>query len=395
MRHVWVLATLLTAMNVAGAAVGDDEFTLYELRAPDSHRFAITYDVTTSKEGDRFFLNPIRPGSIASDERVLDRASGRPLRFEVVTGKQARAAGLTKEAVKDEDQFVKVELASPVPKDGERRIRIFKTYTDPKSYSAEGDRIVFERGLFIRRNAVLLPAGYELVSSSVPAIASLDKDGRVKVSFVNDRDDALPVKVVGRRLPSAVSAAAPADFHRAEQDREITYWLLAPETGQFRISHDFTVTRPGQASVHSFVRKGSTVTQSTVVDLDTGQTLKTYNVTGKAVNALGYYPDPAADDSVVVQADLPAPLAEGQSVRVRVIETYTDTERYFVKDGELVWDRTLGRPFDEVMLPAGWVLASVSVPAIVSLDAEGRVACRFVNPRNDEIHVVLKARRRP
>jgi len=391
MKPSWVLAGVVV---LAGSAAADDEFTLYELLAPDSHRFAITYDVTTSKEGDRFFLNPIRPGSVASDERVVDQATGRPLKFEVTNGKQARAAGLTRETVKDEDQFLKVELSGPVPKDGERRIRIFKTYTDAKSYFAEGDRIVFDRPLFIRRNAVVLPAGYELVSTSVPGVASLEKDGRAKVSFVNDRDDALPVKIVGRRLPTSVSGA-PADVHRAEQDREITYWLLAPETGQFRISHDFTVSRPGQRSVHSFVRKGSTVGQAAVIDLDTGQALKTSNVTGKEVNALGYYPEPTADDSVVVQADLPAPVGEGQSVRVRVIETYTDTERYFVKDGELVWDRTLGRPFNVVTLPAGWMLTSVSIPAVVTLDDEGRVACRFVNPRNDEIHVVLKARRRP
>jgi hypothetical protein len=200
--------------------------------------------------------------------------------------------------------------------------------------------------------------------------------------------------VLAALVPGAV-ADAQTPLHRAEQDREITYWLLAPESGQFRISHDFTVSRPGQRSVHSFVRKGSTVTQAVVIGLDTGQTLKTYNVTGKEVNALGYYPDPTPDDTVVVQADLPHSLAEGESARVRVVETYTDSERYFVKDGQLVWDRTLGRPSNVVVLPAGWMLESVSVPAVVSLDQEGRVACRFVNPRNDEIHVVLKARRRP
>ena len=200
---------------------------------------------------------------------------------------------------------------------------------------------------------------------------------------------------VAALLGCAVPAAAQTAFHRAEQDREITYWLLAPESGQFKISHDFTVTRRGQRSVHSFVRKGSTVTQATVVDLDTGQTLQTHNVAGKDVNALGYYPEPTPDDTVVVQADLPRPVGEGETARVRVIETYTDTERYFVKEGELVWDRTLGRPWNVVVLPAGWMLSSVSVPAVVSLDEEGRVACRFVNPRNDEVHVVLKARRRP
>ena len=182
--------------------------------------------------------------------------------------------------------------------------------------------------------------------------------------------------------------------HRAEQDREITYWLLAPDTHQFKISHDFNVTRVGQKSVHSFVRKGSIVTDSEIFDLDTGEKLKTFKVTGREVNALNYYPEPTADDTVVVQGDLPHPVGQGESVRVRVVETYTDPKSYTLKGGELVWDRTLGRPRDAVVLPAGWALSGVSVPAIISLDPEGRVMCRFANPRNDEIHVVLKAKPR-
>jgi hypothetical protein len=185
-----------------------------------------------------------------------------------------------------------------------------------------------------------------------------------------------------------------AQFHRAEQDREIHYWLLDPDSHQFRISHDFTIDRPGQKYVHSFVRKGSVVSKSTVIDLNTGKELPTYNVTGKSVNALGYYPQPSDPDMVVVQADFDHALAAGESVRVRVIETYTDPAGYTMRDSELVWDRTLGRPFDDVTLPAGWKLSSVSVPAIVSIDSEGRVKCTFTNTRNDEIHVVLKARKR-
>ena len=185
-----------------------------------------------------------------------------------------------------------------------------------------------------------------------------------------------------------------AQFHRAEQDREIHYWLLDADSHQFRISHDFTVSKPGQKYVHSFVRKGSVVTKSVVIDLNTGKQLGTYNVTGKSVNALGYYPTPTDPESVVVQGDLDHSLAEGESVRVRVIETYTDPVGYRIEDGELVWDRTLGRPYNDVALPAGWMLTSVSVPAIISLDSEGRVVCRFTNPRNDEIHVVVKGRRR-
>lgn len=191
-----------------------------------------------------------------------------------------------------------------------------------------------------------------------------------------------------------LSLSLTAQQHRAEQDREITYWLLPPETHQFRISHDFNVTRAGQASVHSFVRKGSIVNESQIFDLDTGERLKTYNVSGKSVNALKYYPNPVPDNSVAVQADLPHPIGPGESVRVRVIETYTDPQSYTENNGELVWDRTLGRPRNIAILPAGWYLTGVSVPAIISLDNEGRVVCRFTNPRNDEIHVVLKARLR-
>jgi hypothetical protein len=185
-----------------------------------------------------------------------------------------------------------------------------------------------------------------------------------------------------------------AQFHRAEQDREIHYWLLDPDSHQFRISHDFKVSKPGQKYVHSFVRKGSVVTKSVVIDLNSGKQLETYNVTGKSVNALGYYPTPTDPDSVVVQGNLDHALARGESVRIRVIETYTDPVGYRIEAGELVWDRTLGRPYNDVALPPGWTLTSVSVPAIILLDAEGLVVCRFTNPRNDEIHVVVKARRR-
>lgn len=186
-----------------------------------------------------------------------------------------------------------------------------------------------------------------------------------------------------------------AQLHRAEQDREIRYWLDDPATHRFRISHDFTVSRPGQSSVHSFVRKGSTVSpDAKMFNLDTGEALPTRSVSGKSVNALGYYPTPTDDDSVVVQADLPAPLGENQSVRIRCTESYTDAAGYTAKDGELVWIRTLGRPLNYVTLPAGWMLTSVNTPAVISLDTEGRVTLRFTNPRNDELAVTLKARRR-
>jgi hypothetical protein len=197
-------------------------------------------------------------------------------------------------------------------------------------------------------------------------------------------------------LVGVTLSAQQESFHRAEQDRTISYWLLDPATHQFFISHDFTVTRVGQKYVHSFVRKGSVVSpDAKMFDLDSGAELKTYSVKGKDVNELGYYPNKVEPDSIAVQGDLRHAIAEGQSARIRVRETYTDPVGYIVKDGELVWTRTLGRPVNFVTLPAGWMLSSLNVPAVISLDEEGRIKLRFTNTRNGDLAIEIKARRRP
>ena len=193
-----ILAILLLACL---PAVASDEFTLYELLPPETHQFAITYDVTTTREGAQFFFNPVRPGSTASKERVIARSSGKDLKFELVSGREAKTTGLVSPKAADDAQFIKVYLPAPVPKGGETRIRIFKTYTDAPSYSVKDGQLVFERPLGIKRNVVVLPAGWELTGSASPAMVSIGADGRIRVSFVNDRDDELPVKITARRLP--------------------------------------------------------------------------------------------------------------------------------------------------------------------------------------------------
>lgn len=181
------LVIVLVALALATPLSAKDDFTLYDLLAPESHQFAIVYDTTEARAGAEFFFNPIRRGSVATKERVLDRATGKELPFDVVT--------------KDGEQFIRVHLAKPVPKNGETRIRILKTYTDAASYFVKDGQLVFARPLGIKRNVVLLPKGWELIECASPAIVSTDADGRVRVSFLNDRDDQLPVKIVARRLP--------------------------------------------------------------------------------------------------------------------------------------------------------------------------------------------------
>ena len=190
--------------------------------------------------------------------------------------------------------------------------------------------------------------------------------------------------------------AQDSPFHRAEDDREITYWLLDPASHQFRFSHDFNITKAGQKHAHSFVRKGSTVSDDiTFIDLDSGKSLKTKKTTGKEVNALGYYTEKTDDEDVVVEGTLFAPVPAGGSVRIRVMETYTDAPRYFVdKNGELVWDRTFGRSRNVMKLPPDWMLISCNIPAIIHEDEKGLLTLTFTNPRNDELHVIVRARKR-
>ena len=128
-------------------------------------KFKIIYDITAVRPGATAFFNPIRKGSIASDESVTDLATGRPLKFQQVTGEAA------KRELPDADvgnDYIRVELARPVPADGgEGRIRIEKTYEDAKSYHPDGAAIVFERGLGIKKNAVVLPKGYVLSPATI------------------------------------------------------------------------------------------------------------------------------------------------------------------------------------------------------------------------------------
>ena len=204
MRHAWpivgfVLVTVHTGTPAAAQPAESDDYTRYELLAPETAQFRIVYEVTATAPGAAFYFNPIRKGSEATDEAVYDRMSGKPLRFQVVGGADARAAGQANAEL--EGRYIKVHLPRPVPSGGELRLRIDKTYRDPKSYFVEGDRLVFARSLGIRRNSVVLPPGHELVACNVPAQVLQEADGRIKVSFMNPGPDAASVVVRARRLP--------------------------------------------------------------------------------------------------------------------------------------------------------------------------------------------------
>lgn len=157
--------------------------------------------------------------------------------------------------------------------------------------------------------------------------------------------------------------------------------------------HDYTETRPGVASYVNVVRAGSSVSAPSARNLDTGESLRFDVLTGAAISAanLDVANVTAATQAVVFRF---APVAAGASVRLRMSETYTDSARYRVVNDELIWDRAFGRPTNAVVLPAGWVLTNSAIPATVSTLPDGRVRLDFINPRPDEIAVLITARRR-
>jgi hypothetical protein len=182
---------------------------------------------------------------------------------------------------------------------------------------------------------------------------------------------------------------------RASQDREILYELQAPESHAFRITHDYTARRAGEKYYFNVVRAGSHVSDPESIDLDSGEKLKWETLTGKQVKGRGLPVEDVKDDSEVVVTHLARALTEGTTNRLRLKETYTDAKSYYLDGDELVWDRTFGRLRNTVVLPQGWYLTALASPATIKTLPDGRVAVYVVNPRNDDVRVYLRARRRP
>jgi hypothetical protein len=393
------VVTAAARTQAEGPVRETDEYTRYELLDPGTARFHILFEVTASEPGATVYFNPIRKGSAASGESVRDRATSRPLPFEVVSGEEARSSGLPE--ADPATSYIRIRLPRPVPEEGGIRLLIEKTYEDPQSYVQKAaDRIVFSRTLGIRRNSIVLPAGYELTACNAPAQVLTEPDGRSAVSFVHTGPDAFPLVLEARRTGQAGALSAPADerlSERAHQDRAIVYFLQSPETHAFDLYHDYTESRTGVDRYLNIVRKGSTASKPSARNLDTGEALRVETLRGEAVQKSSA--DDENDKEIPPDAEVVVahfdPVPSGGSVRIRIAETYTDPKSYRLDGDELVFDRTFGRPRNAVVLPAGWSLTASSIPALVSETPDGCIRLDFVNPRPDEIAVLIKARRRP
>jgi hypothetical protein len=398
------------------AAIGQteaDEYTRYELLAPETASFKIVYEVSATTPGAKFFYNPIRKGSAASDESVYDAMLGTPLHFEVVSGAQARMDALMPDADLTTN-YIKVTLARPVPEHGRGRVVIIKTYQDAKSYHVDGKSIVFNRPLGIKRNKVVLPPGYEVVGVSVPSQILTEKDGRIAISFLHAGSGEAPLQLRASKGAQSGTAAAPKPLtaqrswespfsgeteqerlsERAHQDREIVYFLQQPETHAFSLYHDYTESRTGVSGYANIVREGSIASHPSASILDTGEQLKTLEMSGAQLAAASINVGetvPAAARVVVIPFE---PIKAGQSLRLRIAETYTAPVSYKLDGEDLIFDRSLGRPRNAVVLPSGWYCTFSAAPATVTQLPDGRIRLDYWDDRPEAVDVLLKGRRR-
>ena len=181
---------------------------------------------------------------------------------------------------------------------------------------------------------------------------------------------------------------------RAYQDRDIVYFLQQPETHAFSLYHDYTETRPGINGYANVVRTGSVASNPSAYVLDTGEKLKTKEMSGaemvaSKINA-GETVDPK--DRVVV-IPFPAAVKEGETLRLRIAETYTAPVSYRLEGDDLVFDRSLGRPRNAVVLPTGWYCTESAIPATLSRLEDGRVKLEYWDDRPEAVDVLLKAKR--
>ena len=268
------------------AQTESDAYTRYELLAPGTAKFRIIYEVTANTPGATYYFNPIRKGSVASDEHVYDRATGKPLEFDVV-GIGHRAGRRRAQPRHDADLHPRQARAPGAARRrrGARPHRQDVLGRDELFHARRHDRL--HRPLGIKRNAIVLPKGYEIVSSNYPSQILQETDGRIGMSFWNCTPAEAPVTIRARPVGE-----------RRRQSRRVQriVWTSVPirtarsstSSSSPRRTRSTCITTtpsraPGTGTYINEVRAGSTVSKPRARNLDTGEELKWEVLKGDAI----------------------------------------------------------------------------------------------------------------
>lgn len=94
--------------------------------------------MTERRAGSVFLLNQTRSGSAGSDISVFDPRTGKPLKFDYLSGEELAKDG-TPGRFDPAEHYIRARLAGAVPEGGEGRVKIPKTY---KRGSSVTDRLL-------------------------------------------------------------------------------------------------------------------------------------------------------------------------------------------------------------------------------------------------------------
>lgn len=175
-----------------------DREIVYFLQQPETHSFFLYHDYTEKRPGVDRYLNIVRAGSKASkpSAKILD--TGEALKVETLKGAEITDKGIDLNDVTENTEVIVIWF-DPVKAGQSTRLRISETYTDPSRYLLYQGELVWDRSFGRNRNAVVLPAGWALTTSSIPAKISSTDTGQIRLDFLNDRPDNIDVLIRARR----------------------------------------------------------------------------------------------------------------------------------------------------------------------------------------------------
>jgi hypothetical protein len=397
------------AQQLQPGAKTTDEYVRYDLDAPTTGTFKVMYEVSVTVQDAKEYREAIPRGMTVIDAKATDMMTGQLI-----------------DVTKLSDTLV-VKLARAVPRNGQGRVRLEKTVKHQSAYTLDGPTAVWIEPLVARRGLFILPAGYQLIGCNLPAQIIAQPDGRVSLSFMSQAPPLGFTEAANVAAPGAQTlvvkmrtgaqtgpGAAPTPLsdkrsweppptqgptersrlgERSHGDRDITYYLQEPSTNSFSLFHDYTESRAGVDNYVNVVRTGSKVSNPSAIILDTGEVLKDEILRGAAVSAakLSGVGTVTADTEVVVVHF--EPVKAGQSVRLRISETYAAPESYRLEGQDLVFDRGLGRPRNTVILPVGWYLTALSAPGMISETPDKMIRIDFFNGAGGNTDVLIKGRK--
>ena len=334
-----------------------DGYTEYAILAPGSEQFRIRFLPEETRPGATELVNATRGGSEGSDIEVFDPRTGEPLKFQYVQ--------------EGSDHVIHAALPRPVPAGGIGRALIYKTYKDPRTYMMSGDDIVWVRSLSGYRFGVILPKGFDFLSSNVAAQLTTLDDGRLKLMFANPSGQSNPVTVHARRTSAVSTPMQTPDMFF--DDIKTLYDLDAPETHRIKVDQSYSDYRKGaRAKLDSL--SYLPLKDLKVVDLDTAGSFGVEKDGGGSWVKLEV---PITDDR--------------QSAHIR-ISGVLDDPGYKVMAGDLVFDRILRGLRNTIWLPSGWDVAAISQSATIGrYQSRAFVSLINLNAEN-QYRVVLRAR---